>query len=264
MDVARDSHDEEERRETERHDRLYRDQRPADLTMRPDDWERFEGMTEPLDAYGASVIALGDLRGRRVLDMGYGDGWLSVILAKRGGTVWGYDISASAIATAHERASLNAVSEQTRFDVASAYQTPYPDAQFDIVIGQAILHHLGDKDRLAKELKRVMRPGAKAVFSEPFAAVPWLKRVRKMVPVPSQAPDDPDQQQMTYADFEPFRRYFIVELEEYQLLSRLDRVLKSSRIVDWLGRADRALLRNLPFLRKYARSVVATLRLESP
>ena len=69
---------------------------------------------------------------------------------------------------------------------------------------------------------------------------------------------------MTYADFEPFRRYFIVELEEYQLLSRLDRVLKSSRIVDWLGRADRALLRNLPFLRKYARSVVATLRLESP
>jgi 2-polyprenyl-3-methyl-5-hydroxy-6-metoxy-1,4-benzoquinol methylase len=263
MPAVPNEHDEEERREAERHDRLYREQRPADLTMKPLDWGRFDGMITPLCAYHASVLALGDLQGRQVLDMGCGDGWLSVILAKRGANVWGYDISPSAIETANARAAQNGVTHRTHFDVASAYQTPYPDRHFDLVIGQAILHHLGDKDRLALELTRVMRADATAVFSEPFAAVPWLTRVRKLVPVPSAAPDDPDQEQMTYADFEPFRQYFTVELEEYQLLSRLDRVLKAQGAIDWLGRVDRALLGNISFLRKYARTVVVTLRLRS-
>lgn len=263
MPVAPNTHDDEERREAERHDRLYREQRPSNLVMNEHDWARFEGMTRPLDAYHASVVALGDLHGRDLLDAGCGDGWLSVILAKRGANVWGYDISASAIETAHGRATQNNVADRTHFDVASAYQLPYPDARFDVVIGQAILHHLGDKDQLARELKRVMRPGAKAVFSEPFAAVPWLKRLRKIVPVPSAAPDDPDQEQMTYEAFEPFKKYFTVELQEYQIFTRLDRVLKSQVVLHALRVWDRALLRTLPFTRKYARTVVVTLRVKS-
>lgn len=250
---------EEEIREAQRHDRLYRDQRPADLKLQPGDWERFDGLREPLNAYAASVVALGDLHGRKVLDMGCGDGWFSVILAKRGATVWGFDISSSAIDTARARAEQNGVSDRTHFDVASAYQLPYPDTFFDVVAGQAILHHLGDRGRLAREIRRVMRPGAKAVFSEPFAGVQWLRRMRKLVPVPSMAPDDPDQDQFTYAHVDDFRECFDVAVEEYQLLARLERVLSSSRAIGFLKRTDRMLLRRAPFLRKYARSVVVTL-----
>lgn len=253
-------HDAEEQREAERHDRLYRDQRPANLVMRAIDWERFDGLRDPLNAYAASVLALGDLHGRKVLDMGCGDGWFSVILAKRGATVWGFDISSSAIDTARERARQNNVEAATHFEVASAYQTPYPNGFFDLVTGQAILHHLGDKERLSREILRVMRPGGRAVFSEPFAGVRWLRRVRKLVPVPSMAPDDPDQDQITYADIEEFRRYLTVEVEEYQLFSRLERVIRSTRAVDALKRTDRALLRSMPLMRKYARSVVVTMR----
>ncbi len=112
--------------------------------MSADDWQRFDNMTRPLNAYAASVVSLGDLRDKCVLDFGCGDGWLSVILAKRGAIVWGFDISSSAISIARQRASQNGVSEQTHFDVASAYGTPYSDHQFDLAIGQAILHHLGN------------------------------------------------------------------------------------------------------------------------
>lgn len=259
MAIETNAHGAEERREAERHDRLYRDQRPASLRMPATDWERFDGLHSPLDAYHGSVVALGDVRGRNVLDMGCGDGWLSVILAKRGAHVWAYDISKSAIETAHQRARDNGVEHTTHFDVASAYSTPYGNEQFDLVIGQAILHHLGDKEALARELKRVMRPGAKAVFCEPFAAVPWLKAVRRMVPVRTDAEDDPDQQQMTYSDFDVFRSHFTVELVEYQLFSRLDRVLKSRRAIRFLSRVDRRLLHHVRGLRKYARTVVVIL-----
>jgi ubiquinone/menaquinone biosynthesis C-methylase UbiE len=258
MSAGVPQHDEEERREAERHDRLYVEQRPADLRLLPDDWERFDGMTKPLNAYAASVIALGDIRGRNILDMGCGDGWLSVILAKRGANVWGYDISGAAIDIAKQRAAQMGVSDRTHFEVASAYQTSYKDQQFDAVIGQAILHHLGDKDQLSKELLRVMKPGAKAVFCEPFAASEWLKKVRRAVPVKSEAEDDPDQEQLRYSDFDVFKKYFDVRLEEYQLLSRLERLVSAKPFVKLLGRVDRALLGSIPALRKYARTILVT------
>ena len=260
MAVGTEAHDEEERREAERHDRLYHDRRPANLVMDPDDWERFSSLRNPIDAYQASVHELGDIRGKQVLDMGCGDGWLSVILAKRGGVISGYDISPGAIDIAKQRAEQNKVVGLTHFKVASAYATEYPDGHFDVAIGQAILHHLGDKDQLATELRRILKPGAKAVFCEPFAAVPWMRRVRRLVPVRSEAEDDPDQQQMTYADFEPFAKHFDVEIREYQLFSRLDRILKFRAAIKALGHFDRHLLRLAPFLRKYARTAVVVLR----
>jgi 2-polyprenyl-3-methyl-5-hydroxy-6-metoxy-1,4-benzoquinol methylase len=264
-DTVRDNtDDEEERREAERHDRLYAEQRSDVLVMRPSAWERFDHVAEPLTAYVASVLQLGDIRGKRVLDMGCGDGWYSVILAKRGADVSGYDISAAAIETARERARQNGVTQRTQFDVASAYALPYGDSTFDVVTGQSILHHLVDTGRLASELKRVMKPGATAVFCEPFAGVRWLRRVRRWVPVPSQAPDDPDQTQFSYADAEALGHHFRVELREFQLLARLDRVVRAAKVVQFLGKADRVLLRSVPFLRRYAGAVVVTLRSEQP
>ena len=43
-------------------------------------------------------------------------------------------------------------------------------------------------------------------------------------------------------------------------MTRLDRVLKSRRLVNSLRLLDRALLANFRFLRPYARTVVVTLR----
>ncbi len=259
MSVASSKHDEEEQREAERHDRLYAERRPANLRMDPSDWQKFDGMRSPIDAYAASIVELGDIHGRKVLDMGCGDGWLSIILAKRGGSIAGYDISAGAIETAKQRAVANDVAKSTEFKVASAYDTGYPDNYFDIAIGQAILHHLGDKRQLARELKRVLKPGAKAVFCEPFGAVAWLKAVRRVVPVANEAADDPDQAQLTYADFKDFDEFFRVELQEYQLFSRLDRIIRARGFVKFLGRVDKTLLQRLPFLRKYARTAVVIL-----
>ena len=251
----------EERAEAERHDRLYRSPRPSTLEMAPSDWEKFATLDVVTHAYHASIKRLGDVRGLCVLDAGCGDGWLSVILAKLGARVEGFDISREAVTTARRRAEQNRTTSVTRFEVASFYALPYPDASFDAVIGQAILHHVKDKPRAAEQLHRVMRAGARAVFCEPFGDSLWLERLRLLVPVPSSTPDDPTQwkEQFKYRDLEAFKGLFDIRIEEFQLLSRLDRVVSWPRFVGWLGRVDRRLLKRIPWLRRYARDVVIEL-----
>jgi len=252
----------EERSEAERHDRFYASQPSASLVMEPADWEKFESMDTPLCAYHASMLRLGDVRGLRVLDAGCGDGWLSVILAKRGATVDGFDISPRAIQCARRRAVANGVADMTAFEVASFYSLPYDDARYDAVIGQAILHHLREKGQVARELYRVLKPRARAIFSEPFGNSSWLERLRLLVPVPSGAPDDPTEwtRQLKYTDLEPFRSLFEIDVAEMQLLSRLERLVSSRRLVAWLKRFDVSVLRTCPWLRRYARTIVVELR----
>jgi 2-polyprenyl-3-methyl-5-hydroxy-6-metoxy-1,4-benzoquinol methylase len=254
---------EEEESEAARHNRLYVELAASrSLDMDESAWSRFDEGEHPWRPYETFVRLLGDVRGKRILDAGCGDGWLSVILAKRGARIDGFDISESAVRYAEERAAKHGVADKTTFRAASAYDLPYSDAAFDGVIGSSILHHLGDKGRFADELKRVMKPGTVAVFHEPFGNSLILERMRRLAPVPSMSPDDPDQwkQQLKYKDIEPFRRDFLVEVYEYHLFSRLDRVISSPAIRTALEKIDRALLRFLPFLRRYARTILLRLR----
>lgn len=251
----------EEQEEITRHDKLYRKERPADLVMVPSDWEKFDREPDTISPYIASIQLLGDLKGLRVLDAGCGDGWLSVILAKRGALIEGFDISEEGVRTARDRAAANEVGDRCAFEAASFYSLPYPDTRFDRVVGQAILHHVSDKARVAAELHRVMKPGARAVFHEPFGNSLWLERLRLLVPVKSQAEDDPTEwkKQFKYRDLEPFGPLFDARLTEWHFFSRLDRVFSSPGFVNWLGRLDRSLLRHLPWLRPYAREIVVEL-----
>src|SRR3989442_11786236 len=75
----------------------------------------------------------------------------------------------------------------TVFSAASSCSLPYDDARYDAVIGQAIPHHLREKGQVARELYRVLKPRARAIFSEPFGNSSWLERLRLVVPVPSRA-----------------------------------------------------------------------------
>jgi ubiquinone/menaquinone biosynthesis C-methylase UbiE len=253
----------EEESEAERHDRLYSEIATRNsLMMERRDWDRFDDEPRPWLPYESLVRMLGDVRGKRILDAGCGNGWLSVILAKRGAQVDGFDISPGAIRIAQDRAQLNGVERSCTFRTASAYELPYPDAAFDGVIGSALLHHLGDKARFASEMKRVMKQDAVAVFQEPFGNSLALERLRTFVPVRSASADDPDQwkQQFKYKDLEAFESGFEITTQEYHLLSRLDRVISWEPFQRALGKLDRFLLGALPFLRPYARIMLLSLR----
>ncbi len=218
MADVRGIHDEESS-EGQRFDELYVRERPPNLRLVESDWSRFDVHVDPMSCYTASMQRMGSLENQRVLDTSCGDGWSSIILAKRGATVFGFDISKEAMRVAHARAAANDVTSHCFFVVASFYAMPFRDAAFDAGMGQSVLHHLNFKEVAAAELARVMRPGSDTVFAEPFGNALWLERLRLMVPVASQAPDDPEEwrHQFKYADVVPFNPYFSAEVEEFQL-----------------------------------------------
>ena len=86
----------------------------------------------PLDelrAWGGTRL----IRGKRVLDVGCGDGRLTLGLAPLAASVRGIEPDPEAISAARENAR-KAGARNVQFDAGAAQQLPYIDGAFDVVI----------------------------------------------------------------------------------------------------------------------------------
>ena len=73
------------------------------------------------------------VRGKRVLDLGCGDGRFALGVASLAATVAGLDPDPEAIAAAKRSARKSGV-RNVRFSVGAAQRLPYPDESFDVVL----------------------------------------------------------------------------------------------------------------------------------
>jgi len=200
---------------------------------------------------------LGDVRGLRVLDFGCGHGMAAVVLARREATVTAFDRSHGYLDEARARAQVNGA--VVRFVQADGNRLPFADGSFDRVWGNAILHHL-DVTAAARELRRVLRPGAWAVFCEPWGENPLLNVARRRLHYDAKA-RTPDETPLRRQHLRSLREVFEhVEAQGYQLLSMARRVLGRQRLVEGLDWCDAMLLSRVPMLRNYCRYMVLTLR----
>jgi ubiquinone/menaquinone biosynthesis C-methylase UbiE len=118
------------------------------------------------------LAQMGDLNGRRILDVGCGTGTLSIMAKQqyRAADVAGLDADPRILAIARSKAGKLGL--EIRFDQGMSFDLPYPDASFDLVITSMMLHHLirADKQSTAVEMYRVLRPGGRLIgadFAEP-------------------------------------------------------------------------------------------------
>ncbi len=115
---------------------VYDELRPANENW----WELF-----------ALLVAEGDLRGRRVLDVGCGTGRLAAALAERESCkVWGVDRSAEMLEVARGR-----VPDGVGLKQGLAEELPFRDGWFERSVTQLSLH-LWDRPRAFAELRRVV------------------------------------------------------------------------------------------------------------
>jgi ubiquinone biosynthesis O-methyltransferase len=107
---------------------------------------------------------VGPLPGKRVLDVGCGDGALSVLLAGNGVEVTGLDIDPRMLDAARRRATEANV--RAHFVAGNAAALPFAKGSFDIVTAIAVLCFVPDPDKVFGEMTRVLRPGGRLVVGE--------------------------------------------------------------------------------------------------
>jgi ubiquinone biosynthesis O-methyltransferase len=107
---------------------------------------------------------VGEVSGRKVLDVGCGDGAFALDLARRGAIVTAIDASAAMIDAAKKRAAQQ--SANVAFQVATAEQMPFAADDFDVVTAITILCFVENASPVFREMARVLRPGGRLVIGE--------------------------------------------------------------------------------------------------
>jgi 2-polyprenyl-3-methyl-5-hydroxy-6-metoxy-1,4-benzoquinol methylase len=120
-------------------------------------------LTESLEKEAVFALA-GNLAGKRVLDVGSGDGAYSIRAAQLGANVTGLDISPMMLDAARRRAEAAGVSLEWLEGRAEAL--PFPAASFDVVIAVTVLCWVSDASAAVQEMTRVLRPGGIVVIGE--------------------------------------------------------------------------------------------------
>ncbi|MCY3786747.1 MAG: class I SAM-dependent methyltransferase [bacterium] len=101
--------------------------------------------------------------GMRVLDVGCGPGFLSVLLAQ--GQLLGIDIEPTQVEIARATGQRSGC-DNASFQLADAVDLPSEDDQYDLVHAGGLLLHLPDTARALGEMHRVLRPGGTIVCRE--------------------------------------------------------------------------------------------------
>jgi SAM-dependent methyltransferase len=111
---------------------------------------------------------LKEVSGSRILDVGCGIGRWSRLLAARGASVTGVDLSPTMIAEARRRAAIDGIAERCRFEVGDLAHLDVGE-RFDLVLAVTVLQHILDPAAVRAALAAMrahLAPGGRMILLE--------------------------------------------------------------------------------------------------
>jgi SAM-dependent methyltransferase len=192
---------------------------------------------------------------------GQESGWLRQV-KRRNMKVIAFDISFESVRRV-QVAIRNRLLKYASAMQMDAENLAFADHSFDIVCGKSILHHLELPSSL-REIKRVLKRGGMAIFSEPLGFNPIINWFRKLTPsqrTDFEHPFNEGDLASINAYFENYsiRPYFFTAMVLLPLSVTIPGGLMGPILRSGLA-LDRLLFRQFPFLWKYAWSCLLILK----
>lgn len=119
-----------------------------------------------------------------VLDVGSGVGGPARFVATRtSARVTGIDLTPDFVAAARVLTERAGLADRVTFQVGNALDMPFGDATFDAALCQYVAMNIVDKQGLAREIVRILKPGGRLLWSEavgiegrdPPYPLPWAR-----------------------------------------------------------------------------------------
>ena len=145
--------------------RTVDDQEIAHFSTDADKWWDIDGPFAPLHKLNPERILyikeqLGDLKGKRILDIGCGGGLVCEPLSRLGARVTGADADSVAIEIATSHAAAGGLDIKYVNKPAEEIED-----QFDCVLALEIIEHVSDVEAFVTECARLVQPGGIVIFS---------------------------------------------------------------------------------------------------
>lgn len=173
----------------------------------------FENLTAPENRF--ILERMGELDGKRILDLGSGPGDAAVYFALHGAFVTATDLSPGMCALCARTARTHGVNVETV--VTPAETLDVPPASYDFVYGANLLHHVSDFDATLAAVQRALRPGGWCFFWDPLAYNPVINVYRRM----ASRLHTSDEHPLRFDILSTFRRYFAgVQHREFWLTTQ--------------------------------------------
>jgi len=125
-------------------------------------FERYDAFRYSREAHILKRLDAIDFKGKRVLEVGLGQGADSEQIIRRGAIWSGLDLTPESIRRVSTRLRLRGLSYE-QIECASALSMPFPADRFDIVFAHGVLHHIPDVVAAQKEIERVLKPSGRLI-----------------------------------------------------------------------------------------------------
>jgi ubiquinone/menaquinone biosynthesis C-methylase UbiE len=145
---------------------------------------------------------MGNLKGKRLLDIGAGLGESSVYFALQGAQVMMTDISPGMVQTGRELARRYGV--EVEGIVSGAEELGVAAEAFDFVYIANTIHHVRDRDALFQKIHRALKPGGSFFSYDPLAYNPAINVYRRIATEVRTEDESP----LRIADLRLARKYF--------------------------------------------------------